>query len=511
MAACCGLQAALSPASVPLGLYEYGRHALLHERRKVHTCKQVTVSPLVSSFLGRKYAPSNLRPNWQLGKTKSRTRRQRRCKEGNKALSSSTVASIVEFSSEDFAVERLVGTFGFMNMSSITPASPAQGLESMLGENTAAGYDLQEVNRMAGQDMRPGSVEIKLYKGKIIEPGPRKNTRVLLKAYPGRRAAGGADADTMAANELATHAILQDAAYEGNEISENVAVLLGGFQTRTGEQWLVLRDDGAATAADYARLAAAATSAGGAVGEGELWDRWDRSRPITRRQRYILAVLRGVMRGLAFLHSRGRLHQSLGPASVGLNLVDERDAKFVVPRLRDFAFSVDVSSEQESLRGPLIGDLWDMATSGAGSGADGGVGRASNAPQGPPQEQAELLWRRAAAAGAKMMMDRRAFGISDDIYAAGLLLAYMAFVPLCQAGSIDGPSLQKLLENTFRLDIPAVRDYCAADERWVEAVRFLDLGGGAGWNLLQAMLDPDFRKRPTADAVLNHPFLAAVS
>ena len=27
-------------------------------------------------------------------------------------------------------------------------------------------------------------------------------------------------------------------------------------------------------------------------------------------------------------------------------------------------------------------------------------------------------------------------------YAAGLLLAYMAFVPLCEEGSIDGPSLQ---------------------------------------------------------------------
>lgn len=27
-------------------------------------------------------------------------------------------------------------------------------------------------------------------------------------------------------------------------------------------------------------------------------------------------------------------------------------------------------------------------------------------------------------------------------YAGGLLLAYMVFVPLCEAGSIDGPSLQ---------------------------------------------------------------------
>ncbi|PNX66330.1 ATP binding protein, partial [Trifolium pratense] len=38
----------------------------------------------------------------------------------------------------------------------------------------------------------------------------------------------------------------------------------------------------------------------------------------------------------------------------------------------------------------------------------------------------------------------------------------------------------------------------------VNAIEFLDLGDGAGWELLQAMLNADFRKRPTAEAVLNH-------
>jgi hypothetical protein len=73
-------------------------------------------------------------------------------------------------------------------------------------------------------------------------------------------------------------------------------------------------------------------------------------------------------------------------------------------------------------------------------------------------------------------------------YAGGLLLAYMVFVPFCEMGSIDGPSLQRLLETTFRLDISAAREYCEADDRWVEAVRFLDLDDGAGWQLLQVGL-----------------------
>uniref|UniRef100_A0A0D9VJS0 Protein kinase domain-containing protein n=1 Tax=Leersia perrieri TaxID=77586 RepID=A0A0D9VJS0_9ORYZ len=49
--------------------------------------------------------------------------------------------------------------------------------------------------------------------------------------------------------------------------------------------------------------------------------------------------------------------------------------------------------------------------------------------------------------------------------------------------------------------------YFLADDRLLEAVDFLDLGDGAGWELLQAMLNPDYRKRPIAEAVLNHRFL----
>ncbi|KAJ6762426.1 PROTEIN KINASE SUPERFAMILY PROTEIN [Salix koriyanagi] len=121
------------------------------------------------------------------------------------------------------------------------------------------------------------------------------------------------------------------------------------------------------------------------------------------------------------------------------------------------------------------------------------------------------FWRRAIAAGASTPMEKQAFGIADDIYEAGLLLAYLAFVPFCEAGIVDTLSLQRLLENTFRLDLEAMREYCLADDRLEEAVKFLDLGDRAGWQLLQAMLNPDFRKRPIAEAVLNHRFMTGTA
>eukprot|EP00271_Cylindrocystis_brebissonii_P006493 TRINITY_DN19272_c0_g1_i1.p1 TRINITY_DN19272_c0_g1~~TRINITY_DN19272_c0_g1_i1.p1 ORF type:complete len:526 (+),score=72.01 TRINITY_DN19272_c0_g1_i1:372-1949(+) len=432
-------------------------------------------------------------------------------------------ASIEEFSSEDFSVDRLLGTSGFMIVSSMRPGSispdesgmslagAGSGIGAGMDENRAAGYDFREMNRM-GVEMEQGGVQTRLYKGRLVAVGPMRGTRVLLKAYPGRLSSGGVDADAMAANELLTHAVLQEEMPDGEPLSPHVAKLLGGFQTTTGEQWLVLRDDGSITAAEYAKRAATATEKGESVGEWDFWDRFDRDRPLLRRQKFIVQVLRGVMAGLAFMHARGRLHQSLGPASVMLNTGDESEVRSLVPRLKDFAFSVDISDEA-LFGGPSLGvslereggDAW---ASGLGLLGRGGAFGGSPSATGAVGEVASSLWRRAGSAGAKMAMERKSFGIADDIYAAGLLLAYMCFVPLCAVDSIDGPALQRLLESTFRLDLRAARDYCAADDRWTEAVRFLDANDGAGWNLLQAMLDPDFRKRPSASSVLVHPFLS---
>jgi len=63
------------------------------------------------------------------------------------------------------------------------------------------------------------------------------------------------------------------------------------------------------------------------------------------------------------------------------------------------------------------------------------------------------------------------------------------------------------IQHTCLFNIRNSCRYCLADDRLSEAVNFLDLGDGAGWELLQAMLNPDYRKRPIAEAVLNHRFI----
>ncbi|KAF2946458.1 uncharacterized protein [Oryza sativa Japonica Group] len=309
-------------------------------------------------------------------------------------------------------------------------------------------------------------VKCRLYEGRVVQ-GPLKGTEALFKVYPGSRS-GASEADLMAVNELRTHAFLQN---DASDICENIQFLLGAFETATGEQWLAFRDDGRYSAADYAKLTSE-RKLKEQSGSISFWNPYDRAYKLELKRYFVLKLLYGAMCGLVHMHNHDRLHQSLGPSSVVLNTVAEKNGRYLVPHLRDLAFSVDIG----------------YSSVGSGALSDG-------------------LWRRASAAGASTPLEKRAFGIADDIYGAGLLLAYMSFIPFCEAGTMDGISLQRLLENTFRLDIYAAREYFLADDRLSEAVDFLDLGDGAGWELLQAMLNPDYRKRPIAEAVLNHRFL----
>ncbi|CAN0854434.1 hypothetical protein LINGRAHAP2_LOCUS5921 [Linum grandiflorum] len=361
-------------------------------------------------------------------------------------------------SSSSFEVGALIGSYGFMNVTSYSGGGDLS-------------YSSTDLENMKVQDVGEGNVKIKLYEGRVSE-GQLRGTPILFKVYPGQRA-GGVEADMMAANELNAHTSLQSTP-EG--ICRNLVVLLGGFETKTGEQWLAFRNDGKYSAADYAALVSKRISASSSSRQEESWNSFQKVKDMEYRRYYVIRMFQSVIGGLAFMHQHNRLHQSLGPSSVLLNTLVDKDAAYLIPRLRDLSFSVDMSLDNIPQQ-QVVGTL------------------------------SEGLWRRATAAGAYSTLEKRAFGIADDIYAAGLLLAYLAFVPFSEAGIVDSLSLQRLLENTFRLDLEATREYCLADDRLEEAVKFLDIGDQSGWKLLEAMLNPDFRQRPTAEAVLNHSFL----
>ncbi|OEL24949.1 hypothetical protein BAE44_0014027 [Dichanthelium oligosanthes] len=352
-----------------------------------------------------------------------------------------------------FEVGRFLGGYGFMNITSYSSSQFGEPSNVAGIQDLGLGYSAEDIERLRVQDIGEGEVTIRLYEGRVVQ-GPLRGMQAVFKVYPGARA-GASEADLMALNELRTHAFLQS---DASDICENIQFLLGAFETATGEQWLAFRDDGRYSAADYAKITSE-RQLKEQSGDMPFWNPYNRAYKLELRRYFVLKLLNGAMSGLVHMHNHDRLHQSLGPSSVVLNTVMEKEGPYLVPRLRDLAFSVDIG------------------------------------------------------------------------YGAGLLVAYMAFIPFCEAGIMDAISLQRLLENTFRLDIYAAREYCLADDRLSEAVNFLDLGDGAGWELLQvclchanwlsqtlsvhepfafillAMLNPDYRKRPIAEAVLNHRFI----
>lgn len=391
-------------------------------------------------------------------------------------------AALMRFSEEEIQVEALLGTLGLLEVS--RPSTPAEG-----GHPEMIGRSGQLSDR---------GMQAKLYRGRVVR-GKLQGTQVLLKAYP----AGQSDIClTMAANELAAHAALQPPV--ATALCPNVAVALGSFSPHSGpsagDQWIVLRNDGGTTAAAYAAEAACAGAARRGVGGTDFWDLFDPERPLARRRTFVREVLRQGLSGVSALHHRRRLHQSLGPASLLLTSVDERAPRRVKVTVADLALSVDASNEA-LYGGATLSDIWE---------------RGSIYASDPLGQVAEEVWTRARSAGAWSEGDRRLYGIADDTFAAGLLVAHMAFVPLCQPGSIDGPTLQRLLE-TFRNDPGGLREYCASDDRWQDAVAFLDEGADEGrspneatedgWHLLTAMVNPEWRLRPTIDSCLNHPWL----
>lgn len=386
-----------------------------------------------------------------------------------------------DLSAEDITLESDLGNLGYMTMTS----TPSQDSSSSL-----QGLSLSGVQELNSQTVSQGGVQAHLYTGRVTR-GQLQGTRVLLKMYP---QSSESQSDVLAANEVATHVMLQQ-----RQDSPFMYHLLGGFEVQDPnssppgrEQWLVFRKDGSETAAAWAQKAAEATATNSTIGDGEFMDMFEPQRRLQRRQAFIRSILQQTMKGVAFMHANSRLHQSIGPGSVVLNKSDERDLRVMQARLRDLAFAVDISNEA-MVGGATLGEIWDRA--------------AITAPD-PKKELASSLWARARQAGAHSDVERRNFGIADDIYAAGLLLAYMAFIPFCEPGSIDGPSLQRLFESTFQLDVLSARDFCEADDRWAKAVQFLDANGKAGWELVAAMLNSNWRLRPTAQSCLVHRFLA---
>jgi hypothetical protein len=69
-----------------------------------------------------------------------------------------------------------------MKSQGYTPPQPGSIFGGNLAENAPSGFDRGDVTRISGQEVEEGSVQTRLYSGRI-RSGDRMGTRVLLKVY----------------------------------------------------------------------------------------------------------------------------------------------------------------------------------------------------------------------------------------------------------------------------------------------------------------------------------------
>lgn len=171
---------------------------------------------------------------------------------------------------------------------------------------------------------------------------------------------------------------------------------------------------------------------------------------------------------LIYLHSRGGLvHRSIGLASLMVNSSEWRDAPELLVKLRDFGFAKPISALAQG---------------------------------------AEL--DRARRAEAYTPADIACFYFAEDIYALGYAFIELVFSAF-SGRPVTQDTFKNLFEDTFDLSRDQIRQYCAQDPDWTDAVTFLDQCNQDGWELLLQMLSArrDFRS-VSLETLRNSPFLA---
>lgn len=69
---------------------------------------------------------------------------------------------------------------------------------------------------------------------------------------------------------------------------------------------------------------------------------------------------------------------------------------------------------------------------------------------------------------------------------------------------MTGAGFQRLLLEVFNKDIDGFKQYCMDVEEWAEAIEFLNEVDGAGWDLLDMLLQGS----SSCENLLESPFLA---
>lgn len=217
--------------------------------------------------------------------------------------------------------------------------------------------------------------------------------------------------------------------------------------------WLVFAWEGLATVAGFARQP-----------QQRAWFDFDGRGATRARAAYVKTTCKRILETVGWLHGQGIVHRSLGSSSLLLNTYDQTVAPAVLQ-----VKAID-------------------------------LGFATTAARIAPDDVTAAMAR-----GATSPLDVIPFLTrADDLHALAYVLLEVVLGSALPAPAPDdvgpnsaqeGPptdmqSLKRLVEDVFDGDVcDAFRSYCEEEAAWAPAVELLDEGGGAGWKVVQMLVE----------------------
>lgn len=260
------------------------------------------------------------------------------------------------------------------------------------------------------------------------------------------------------------------------------AALPEGAADGQGEEtlWLVFKWDSMQPLSSYPTAAQS-----GADRPPPLLPWITRTDPFVAAKRMLRQIAACVLRCLAYAHTRGVVHGSIGPSSFLMSTFDNSGSKDLHLVLADWGFARYVSRPAAA------------AAAGAASGSQPG-------PAGSP-----TLYPNPMPLSSED--DPLALGQKEDLQAAALALLEVMSCALAQDGpdgpaasGMSGPALQRLFGEVFGWDVRQLREHVVEEPGLEQLVEMMDDGEGAGWELLRLMVSGT-----PAEQLLAHPFVAA--
>ena len=360
------------------------------------------------------------------------------------------------FTPAAFTIRRQVGQLGFTTETEWQ----YEGERNPLDPNTPT------------RTVEASGVSVRLYEALLSDTGER----VLLKEFLG-------SAREIAETEIAVYAQLYSvAAAREQPPPPQVGTLLGELRggdeifdapdfreqwsaalpdvppPSSGNLWLCFAWEGLATVGQFPRIKQ----------EREWWD-VDGRKANSCRKIFLKVVAARALQLLEWLHGAGYAHRSIGPSSLLLSSYDQYQPKKLALRAVDLGFCASAS---------MLSD-----------------------------DEVASAMRRGASSPLAVLPQLALY----DLHALGYVLLELivnALRPDPEApGAVEMQGLKRLVEDVFDGDAQgAFRAYAEQEAGWEEACDLLAEKEGAGWALLQQLVDcrlPDSAGRITSSALLE--------